>query len=79
MISFHSLEDRIVKRFIRKQEKGPDYPAGLPLTDAQMQVGKNVKSVGKALKPSAAEIQENPRSRSSVLRVAKKLRQPEAN
>jgi len=77
VISFHSLEDRIVKRFIRKQEKGPDYPAGLPLTDAQMQVGKNLKSVGKALKPSIEEIKKNPRSRSSVLRVAKKLRDPE--
>lgn len=77
VISFHSLEDRIVKRFIRKQEKGPDYPPGLPLTEAQMQVGKNLKSVGKALKPSSKEIAANPRARSSVLRVAKKLRQPE--
>ena len=77
VISFHSLEDRIVKRFIRKHEKGPEYPAGLPLTDAQMQVGKNIKSIGKAIKPSAEEIDKNPRSRSSVLRVAAKLRQPE--
>ena len=77
VISFHSLEDRIVKRFIRKHEKGPEYPAGLPLTDAQMQVGKNLKSIGKAIKPTAEEIDKNPRSRSSVLRVAVKLRQPE--
>ena len=77
VISFHSLEDRIVKRFIRKQEKGPEYPAGLPLTDAQMQVGKNLKSMGKAIKPSAFEVDKNPRSRSSVLRVAVKLCQPE--
>ena len=79
VISFHSLEDRIVKRFIRKQEKGPEYPPGLPLTDAQMQVGKNVKAVGKAIKPSAEEIAVNTRARSSVLRVAVKLRQPEVN
>ncbi|WP_019615038.1 16S rRNA (cytosine(1402)-N(4))-methyltransferase RsmH [Psychromonas ossibalaenae] len=77
VISFHSLEDRIVKRFIRKQEKGRQYPPGLPLTDAQMQFGKTLKSVGKALKPSAAEIKENARARSSVLRVAKKIAQPE--
>ena len=78
VISFHSLEDRIVKRFIRKEEKGPEYPPGLPLTDAQMQDGKNLKAVGKAIKPTAQEIDVNPRSRSSVLRVAVKIRQPEA-
>lgn len=79
VISFHSLEDRIVKRFIRKQEKGREYPAGLPLTDEQMQSGKTLKAVGKALKPSAREIDDNPRARSSVLRVAKKIAQPESN
>jgi len=77
VISFHSLEDRIVKRFIRKHEKGPTYPAGLPLTEAQMQSGKNLKAVGKAIKPSAHEIEVNPRARSSVLRVGIKLRHPE--
>ena len=79
VISFHSLEDRIVKRFIRKQEKGREYPAGLPLTDAQMQSGKTLKAVGKALKPSAREIDDNPRARSSVLRVAIKIAQPESH
>jgi len=78
VISFHSLEDRIVKRFIRKNEKGREYPAGLPLTDAQMQSGKTLKALGKALKPSAREIDDNPRARSSVLRVAKKIAQPES-
>ena len=77
VISFHSLEDRIVKRFIRKHEKGREYPAGLPLTDAQMQSGKTLKAVGKALKPSAREVDDNARARSSVLRVAKKIAQPE--
>jgi len=77
VISFHSLEDRIVKRFIRKQEKGREYPAGLPLTDEQMQSGKTLKAVGKALKPTGREVDENPRARSSVLRVAKKIAQPE--
>jgi len=77
VISFHSLEDRIVKRFIRKEEKGREYPAGLPLTDEQMQSGKTLKAIGKALKPSGREVDENPRARSSVLRVAKKIAQPE--
>ena len=77
VISFHSLEDRIVKRFIRKQEKGREFPAGLPLTEEQMQGGKTLKSVGKALKPGAQEINENKRARSSVLRVAQKIAQPE--
>ncbi len=77
VISFHSLEDRIVKRFIRKQEKGREYPAGLPLTEAQMKRGKTLKSKGKALKPSAQEISENARARSSVLRVAEKIAEPE--
>lgn len=79
VISFHSLEDRIVKRFIRKQEKGREYPAGLPLTDAQMQHGKTLKSVGKAIKPSKQEIEDNKRARSSVLRIAQKIAQPENN
>lgn len=78
VISFHSLEDRIVKRFIRKQEKGREYPAGLPLTEAQMKQGKTLKSLGKALKPSAPEIKDNARARSSVLRVAEKIAEPEA-
>lgn len=77
VISFHSLEDRIVKRFIRKQEKGREYPAGLPLTEAQMEKGKTLKSIGKALKPGELEVAENPRARSSVLRVAEKIDQPE--
>lgn len=78
VISFHSLEDRIVKRFIRKQAKGREYPAGLPLTDAQMQQGKTLIAVGKALKPSAQEIVDNARARSSVLRFAQKIAQPES-
>jgi len=78
VISFHSLEDRIVKRFIRKQEKGREYPPGLPLTDQQMQHGKTLKSLGKALKPSAEEINENARARSSVLRVAQKIAESES-
>ncbi|MBR9857025.1 MAG: 16S rRNA (cytosine(1402)-N(4))-methyltransferase RsmH [Gammaproteobacteria bacterium] len=76
VISFHSLEDRLVKHFIRKQEKGPELPPGLPLTEAQLSGGRLLKSIGKAQKPSAAEVEANPRSRSSVLRVAERLDTP---
>ncbi|WP_325891576.1 16S rRNA (cytosine(1402)-N(4))-methyltransferase RsmH [Grimontia sp. NTOU-MAR1] len=75
IISFHSLEDRLVKRFMRKQSKGPDVPHGVPLTEDQIRaLGQaKMKLVGKALKPSDIEVSDNTRSRSSVLRVAEKL------
>lgn len=75
VISFHSLEDRMVKRFIRKQSKGPDVPRGVPLTEDQIkELGSAaMKPVGKAIKPSSNEVTDNARSRSSVLRVAEKL------
>lgn len=73
VISFHSLEDRLVKHFIRKHEKGPDVPHGLPLTEAQLSGGRRLKSIGKAQKPSDEEVARNPRARSSVLRVAERL------
>jgi 16S rRNA (cytosine1402-N4)-methyltransferase len=75
VISFHSLEDRMVKRFIRKQSKGPEVPRGVPLTEAQIaELGSAaMKPIGKAIKPSSQEIEHNARARSSVLRVAEKL------
>ena len=73
VISFHSLEDRLVKQFIRRQEKGPEVPHGLPLTEAQLAVDRTLRSIGKAQKPSDGEIEANPRSRSAVLRVAERL------
>lgn len=76
VISFHSLEDRLVKQFIRQHSRGPQVPAGLPLTEAQIAVQyqdqRQLKVVGK-MQPSAREISDNPRARSSVLRVAEKL------
>ncbi|MCX8728934.1 16S rRNA (cytosine(1402)-N(4))-methyltransferase RsmH [Gilliamella sp. B2969] len=73
VISFHSLEDRIVKQFISKQSKGPELPAGLPLTEQQIKQygGAELKSLGK-VKPSMDEINHNPRSRSAILRVAER-------
>ena len=71
VISFHSLEDRIVKRFIRKHQRGDDLPSWLPVTEDQLH--RRMKSLGKAIKPSRQEVQENPRARSAVMRVAEKL------
>ncbi|OCG20705.1 16S rRNA (cytosine(1402)-N(4))-methyltransferase RsmH [Gilliamella sp. App4-10] len=73
VISFHSLEDRIVKQFISKQSKGPDLPARLPLTVQQIKEygGAKLKSLGK-IKPNTIEINNNPRSRSAILRVAER-------
>jgi len=72
VISFHSLEDRIVKQFIKRQSKGAPVPKGLPLTEAQLKQDCKLNALGKAIKPSAAEIEVNARSRSSVLRVAQR-------
>ncbi|WOX06446.1 16S rRNA (cytosine(1402)-N(4))-methyltransferase RsmH [Microbulbifer pacificus] len=71
VISFHSLEDRMVKRFIREQEKGPQLPRGLPVMDSQ--IHKTLRSVGKAVKAEAQEVGENVRSRSAVMRIAERL------
>lgn len=71
VISFHSLEDRIVKRFIREQEKGRALPHGLPVQDIALD--RTMKRIGKAIKPTDDEIKHNQRSRSSVLRIAEKL------
>jgi 16S rRNA (cytosine1402-N4)-methyltransferase len=73
VISFHSLEDRIVKQFMRLKSKGEPVPRGLPLTEAQLAGRCSLRTVGKALKPSSEEIEHNPRSRSSVLRIAERL------
>ena len=75
VISFHSLEDRMVKRFIRKESKGPEVPHGIPMAEEQIRAlgSANMKPIGKANKPTKQEIDMNPRSRSSVLRIAEKL------
>lgn len=71
VISFHSLEDRIVKRFIRREARGDEFPRGLPVTDAMR--NPRLRAVGKAIHPGAAEVAANPRARSAVLRVAERL------
>jgi 16S rRNA (cytosine1402-N4)-methyltransferase len=72
VISFHSLEDRIVKNFMRDQSTADHLPKGLPLRVDQLPKPK-LRLVGKVIKPSAAEIAANPRARSAVMRVAEKL------
>jgi 16S rRNA (cytosine1402-N4)-methyltransferase len=71
VISFHSLEDRIVKRFFRRMEKGDDLPSRLPIRDADL--NRRIKVVGKPVRASDAEVELNRRARSSIMRVAEKL------
>jgi 16S rRNA (cytosine1402-N4)-methyltransferase len=70
VISFHSLEDRIVKRFIRDQSRGDHYPPDLPITAAQIK--PKLRAVGKAIYPGVEEVTSNPRARSAVLRIAER-------
>lgn len=70
VISFHSLEDRIVKRFMRDQARGQQLPKHVPVIDSD--TGKTLNLVGKAVKPSTDEVQRNPRSRSAIMRVAER-------
>ena len=70
VISFHSLEDRIVKRFMRDQARGQQLPKHVPIIDSD--TGKTLNLVGKAVKPSTDEVQRNPRSRSAIMRVAER-------
>jgi 16S rRNA (cytosine1402-N4)-methyltransferase len=71
VISFHSLEDRIVKHFMREQSQPQKLPARLPLRAADM-LAPHLRLVGKPQRPGSAEIARNPRSRSAVMRVIEK-------
>ncbi|AFJ02046.1 rRNA small subunit methyltransferase H [Methylophaga frappieri] len=71
VISFHSLEDRIVKRYFRDQAKGDDLPAHFPVRAAEL--NPRLKIIGKAIRAEEAELADNPRARSAVMRVAEKL------
>lgn len=71
VISFHSLEDRIAKQFIKLHEKGEELPRGLPVKGGHHTA--RLQSVTKAIKPSDREIDHNPRARSAILRIAEKL------
>ena len=71
IISFHSLEDRRVKRFIRDQEQGIKLPKNLPVRDVDR--GVRLVKVGKAIKPAVSEVDGNVRSRSAVMRIAERV------
>lgn len=71
VISFHSLEDRIVKRFFRDKSRGKEIPISIPVTESMLE--KELKIVGKALKASDTELEKNIRSRSAVMRAAEKI------
>ena len=71
VISFHSLEDRIVKRFFRDEALGDDLPSYFPIRADEL--NPRVKLMSKAIKASKAELEMNPRARSAVMRVVEKL------
>ncbi|WP_287460587.1 16S rRNA (cytosine(1402)-N(4))-methyltransferase RsmH, partial [Accumulibacter sp.] len=72
VISFHSLEDRIVKQFMRSQAAPDEAPKRLPLRATELPQPK-LRLLGKPVRASAAEVASNPRARSAVMRVAEKL------
>ena len=71
VISFHSLEDTLVKRFMQQHSQEDPVYAGLP--DVPAHARPKLKRIGKAIHPSEEEVAANPRSRSSVLRVAERV------
>ncbi len=71
VISFHSLEDRIVKRFMRDEARGDVFPPDLPVP--QSALNPRLRVIGKAIRAGEREVAENPRARSAVLRVAERL------
>lgn len=70
VISFHSLEDRMVKQFIQLKEKGEPLPRHLPIREEMIK--RELRSVGKAVKASEEEVKRNVRSRSAIMRIAEK-------
>ena len=75
VISFHSLEDRIVKRFMRQLATPDTLPRGVPLRDSEVKNfnRQKLRLVGRAVRPGAAEVAANVRSRSAVMRVAERV------
>ena len=72
VISFHSLEDRIVKRFMREQATADGLPKNLPLRSVDLPPPR-LRLIGKPVKAGEAEVSANPRARSAVMRVAERL------
>jgi 16S rRNA (cytosine1402-N4)-methyltransferase len=72
VIAFHSLEDRIVKRFIRNESGRKINPGKLPIKEQDIEQGR-LRKVGKAIRAEQQELRQNPRARSAVMRVAEKI------
>ncbi len=70
VISFHSLEDRVVKRFMRDESVGDPYPPDLPVPASALR--PRLRIIGKAVRPCQEEVLRNPRARSAVMRVAER-------
>jgi 16S rRNA (cytosine1402-N4)-methyltransferase len=75
VISFHSLEDRIVKRFLRDASVAAALPRRMPVRAAELPKPR-LRLEGKPVRPSAAEVSRNPRARSAVMRIAERLGGP---
>ena len=75
VISFHSLEDRIVKRFVKDAAETDHLPSKLPVRQSEM-AGARLKLIGKPVKPGEAEVNSNPRARSAIMRVAERTGVP---
>lgn len=71
VISFHSLEDRMVKKFMARCAKGDSFPRGVPVTAEQLK--PSLRLIGRPIRPTAGEVQVNSRARSAVMRTAEKL------
>lgn len=71
VISFHSLEDRLVKRYMRDMARGDAVPAGVPVLDSAL--NRRMRLLGKAVRASVEEVSANPRARSAIMRVAEKI------
>lgn len=71
VISFHSLEDRMVKRYMRDMSRGEQLPPGLPVRDHEL--NRRMRLVGKAVRAGKAEVAANVRARSAIMRVAEKM------
>ncbi len=72
VISFHSLEDRMVKRFLRGMAQGDKLPRNLPIRAAEIPRGR-LRLMGRALRATSQEVAINPRARSAVMRVAERV------
>ena len=71
VISFHSLEDRMVKRYMRDMARGESLPRGVPVPDSALK--RRMKLVGKAVRADSDEVSGNTRARSAIMRVAEKI------